>query len=42
MEGLSVDHITRNFTEDDSIIDAVKLVTDKYGHIDVLDNKAGS
>jgi NAD(P)-dependent dehydrogenase (short-subunit alcohol dehydrogenase family) len=40
-EGLSVEHITLDVTDDDSITAAAKLVNDKYGHIDVLVNNAG-
>jgi NAD(P)-dependent dehydrogenase (short-subunit alcohol dehydrogenase family) len=40
-EGLSVEHITLDVTDDDSITAAAKAVHDKYGHIDVLVNNAG-
>ena len=40
-EGLSVEHVTLDVTDDDSIMAAAKVVSDKYGHIDVLINNAG-
>lgn len=40
-EGLSVEHVTLDVTDDESIAAAAQLVDEKYGHIDVLVNNAG-
>ncbi|PMD31354.1 putative carbonyl reductase [Hyaloscypha variabilis F] len=40
-EGLSVDFVPLDVTDDDSINAAAKLVNERYGHIDVLINNAG-
>jgi NAD(P)-dependent dehydrogenase (short-subunit alcohol dehydrogenase family) len=40
-EGLSVEHVVLDVTDDDSITAAASQVNDKYGHIDVLINNAG-
>jgi short-subunit dehydrogenase len=41
-QGLSVEHITVDVTNDESIAAAEKLVDEKCGHIDVLINNAGT
>jgi NAD(P)-dependent dehydrogenase (short-subunit alcohol dehydrogenase family) len=41
LQRLSVENITLDATDDDSIIAAAKLVEEKYGHIDALVNNAG-
>ncbi|CZR50268.1 uncharacterized protein PAC_00140 [Phialocephala subalpina] len=40
-QGLSVEHVILDVTDDDSIIAAAKVVEEKNGHIDVLVNNAG-
>ena len=40
-QGLSVEHITLDVLDDESITAAATLVDEKYGHIDVLVNNAG-
>jgi len=40
-QGLSVEHITLDVLDDDSIAAAASFVAEKYGHIDVLINNAG-
>ncbi len=40
-EGLSVEFVPLDVTDDDSITAAAKLVNEKYGYIDVLVNNAG-
>lgn len=40
-DGLSVEHVTLDVTDDDSITAAVEKVNEQYGHIDVLVNNAG-
>ena len=40
-QGLSVEHILLDVTDDESIVEAASFVNEKYGHIDVLVNNAG-
>lgn len=40
-DGLSVEHVTLDVTDDDSITAVVEKVNEQYGHIDVLVNNAG-
>jgi len=40
-EGLSVEHVTLDVTDDDSITAAANIVQQRHGHIEVLVNNAG-
>lgn len=40
-DGLSVEHVTLDVTDNDSITTAAEKVNEKYGHIGVLVNNAG-